>query len=118
MGTYLEHTRILCFGRKNLERLYIGSGDFLNRNLNRRVEVYTPILSEACKRDVLHLVETLRADTAKAKEMLPDGSYSPRYAHEPPMDSQLRLRQYYVQQNTKTAPVGFWQRVFPWLKKH
>lgn len=113
VGTYLEHSRILCFGAHGRERIWIGSGDFLNRNLNRRVEVYTPILSEACKRDLLHLIDLLRTDTVKARQMQPDGSYITSYTNDLSADSQQKLRHYYLLQNKdpEYAPQGFWARL-------
>lgn len=113
VGTYLEHARIFCFGAKGRERLYIGSGDFLNRNLNRRVEVYTPILDEDCRRDLLEYIDTLRSDTAKGRRMHSDGTYTlPESAVL--RDAQLILRERYAADAADSAPKpgSGWFRAF------
>ncbi len=114
VGTYLEHARIFCFGSNGRQRLFIGSGDFLNRNLNRRVEVYTPILDEACRQDLLAYIEILRSDTAKGRRMQPDGTYILPET-ESPRDAQLILRDRYAAAataETKRKPTGGWRDFF------
>ena len=105
VGDSLEHTRLLCFGAPGRERLFIGSGDFLNRNLNRRVEVYTPILDDACRRDLLDVIAILRADTAKARRMRPDATYAlPEPGAAAPRSSQGDLRARYASLNAHPIP--------------
>lgn len=58
VGRYLEHARIFYFHQNGADRLYIGSSDWMNRNLHRRVEVSVPIEDQTIKQqllDVLHL---------------------------------------------------------------
>ena len=104
VGDHLEHTRLLCFGAPGRERLFIGSGDFLNRNLNRRVEVYTPILDPACRADLLEVIRILRADTAKARVMAPDGTYALPAPSPKALSSQDALRARYADLNAKPVP--------------
>ena len=105
VGDSLEHTRLLCFGAPGHERLFIGSGDFLNRNLNRRVEVYTPIVDPDCRQDLLQLIAILRADDAKARRMKPDGSYALPPPGGKPLSSQDALRARYASLNAHPCPL-------------
>ena len=104
VGDSLEHTRLLCFGAPGRERLFIGSGDFLNRNLNRRVEVYTPILDPDCRADLLEVIRILRADTAKARVMAPDGTYALPAPGPKALSSQDALRARYADLNARPCP--------------
>lgn len=113
VGTYLEHTRLLCFGAAGKERFFIGSGDFLNRNLNRRVEVYTPVTDPDCRADLLEMVRILRQDTAKARRMKPDGSYALPDVVGEPLDSQQIFQAHYQSLNRVAPPKkSFWRRLF------
>jgi polyphosphate kinase len=76
VGRFLEHSRILCFTNGGEEELYIGSADWMSRNLKHRVEVIAPVFDPESKRflkDVI-LAAYLR-DNVKAAELQPDGSY-------------------------------------------
>ena len=92
VGRFLEHSRVFYFQNGGEEELYIGSADWLPRNLNRRVEVVTPISDPEAKaylKDVL-LAAYLR-DNVRARLLRPDGSYErvQTTPDEPPLDSQL-----------------------------
>src|SRR5205814_8497796 len=73
---FLEHSRIFYFETGGDPQVYVGSADWLDRNLSRRIEVVFPVeerrLKERLIRDVLFLS---LADNVKARELLPDGSY-------------------------------------------
>src|SRR5205085_96336 len=76
VGRFLEHSRIFYFANGGNEEVFIGSADWMYRNLSRRVEVVTPVNDPRFKRylkDVV-LAAYLRAD-AKAHVLLPDGTY-------------------------------------------
>lgn len=62
VGRYLEHSRIFIFGAGDDRRIFMGSGDLLNRNTRRRVEVFAEVKSAAARQDILHLVEAIRMD--------------------------------------------------------
>lgn len=99
VGAYLEHSRIFAFGKKSRERVFIGSGDLLNRNLVRRVEVFAEARDESVRAEALGILDALRRDNLKAWEMLPDGSFRkpPRSTAElPPYDSQMRLHAHFA----------------------
>jgi len=92
VGPFLEHSRIFYFANGGDEEVYIGSADWMARNLDRRVEVVTPVMEPQLKK---YLKETVLAaylrDNVKARVMNSDGSYErPAMAPgEEPFNSQL-----------------------------
>jgi polyphosphate kinase len=77
VGRFLEHSRVLYLVNGGNEEVYIGSADWMSRNLKNRVEVVAPVYDPESKRylkDVL-LGAYLR-DNVKARELQPDGSYT------------------------------------------
>lgn len=67
---YLEHGRVYLFanGGGANERLYVGSADWMNRNLSRRVEVVFPIFDEALRTEIRDLVLLQQTDNVKARD--------------------------------------------------
>jgi polyphosphate kinase len=73
---FLEHSRIFYFGNAGDPLVYVGSADWMDRNLSRRVEVVFPIDPPDLKQRLIReVLATVQSDTAKARELLPDGSY-------------------------------------------
>ena len=75
IGRWLEHSRIYSFGDGADQRLFIGSGDMLNRNLERRVEAFVEAVTPDTREQLNVILDALRADREKAWEMQPDGVY-------------------------------------------
>ena len=75
VGRYLEHSRIFVFGSGEEQRIFVGSGDLLNRNTQRRVEAFIECVTPETRRDVLRIVDALREDREKSWTMQPDGTY-------------------------------------------
>lgn len=76
LGRYLEHSRIYYFLNGGKERVFMGSADLMQRNLNARVEVLFPVEDEKLVRYLRDTVlEAYLADNAQARRMQPDGSY-------------------------------------------
>ena len=75
VGRWLEHARIYCFGEGEDERMFIGSGDLLNRNVERRVEVFTEATTPETKAQLRAILDAERADRSKGWLMQPNGSY-------------------------------------------
>jgi polyphosphate kinase len=92
VGRFLEHSRIFYFANGGEEEVYIGSADWMARNLDRRVEVVTPVLEPQAKK---YLKDTVLAaylrDNVKARVMTSEGTYElPIMAPgEEPFNSQL-----------------------------
>jgi polyphosphate kinase len=73
---FLEHSRIFYFGNGGDAQVYIGSADWMDRNLSRRVEVVFPVEQPNLKqRLVREIIATSLADNMKARELMPDGSW-------------------------------------------
>lgn len=78
IGRFLEHSRVYYFANGGDEEYYIGSADWMPRNLERRVEVVVPVLERAFHRRLMTLLETYLADQRQAWELGADGSYRQR----------------------------------------
>ena len=76
VGRLLEHSRIYGFGVGDNARVYLSSADLMTRNMEKRVEIAWPILDDALREQVLQYFDTCLRDTAKLRELLPDGSYT------------------------------------------
>ena len=72
---YLEHSRILIFANGGKPRYFLGSADWMPRNLDRRVEILFPVEQEDLKEKAIHILRVQLADTLKAHVMQADGSY-------------------------------------------
>ena len=75
VGTYLEHARIFYFYNNGSEDIFMGSADWMPRNLDRRVEIIFPVEDDTLKAKVKHILDVQLNDTLKAYEMTNDGSY-------------------------------------------
>jgi len=94
VGQFLEHSRIFYFANGGEEDVYIGSADWMTRNLDRRVEVVTPILDLNLKRYLKDVVlGTYLKDNVKARVLNADGFYErvPMAPGEAPFNSQLHF---------------------------
>jgi polyphosphate kinase len=73
---FLEHSRFFYFGNNGDPQVYIGSADWMDRNLSRRVEVVFPIETPELKQRLIREIMAISlGDNEKARELLPDGSY-------------------------------------------
>ena len=75
VGRFLEHARCVYFEAGGAQRLYLGSADWMQRNLNARVEAVFPIDDPKVRREVLDVLELGLRDNVKARELQPDGTY-------------------------------------------
>ena len=104
VGRFLEHSRIFYFANAGDEEVYIGSADWMSRNLDRRVEVVVPVLDPQLRK---YLKDTVIAaylrDNVKARVMTSDGSYEcpPINIGEEPFNSQL-----FFEGPNSSPPVG------------
>jgi polyphosphate kinase len=92
VGRFLEHSRIFYFANGGEEEVYIGSADWMARNLDRRVEVVAPVLDPQLKKYLKDTVlDAYLRDNVKARVMRSDGTYEmpPMAPGEEPFNSQL-----------------------------
>ena len=75
VGNFLEHSRIFYFYNDGFEDVYMGSADWMPRNLDRRVEILFPVEDEQLKKQVMHILEVELADNVKAHILNADGQY-------------------------------------------
>ena len=89
---FLEHSRIFHFRNGGDEEVYLGSADWMPRNLDRRIELMFPVEHPACRRKVLEALEAVFQDNVKSRRLQADGTYKRRRPAkgEDPFRSQLR----------------------------
>jgi polyphosphate kinase len=78
IGRYLEHSRIFYFHNQGQEEVYIGSADWMTRNLDRRVEAVVPIEDPGNLKDLQEILGVMLADNCQAWDLGPDGQYIQR----------------------------------------
>ncbi len=75
VGNFLEHSRIFDFCNDGQAEVYMGSADWMPRNLDRRVEIVFPVLDQELKKKVLHILDVEFEDNVKAHVLQQDGTY-------------------------------------------
>ncbi|MDD6400472.1 MAG: RNA degradosome polyphosphate kinase [Lachnospiraceae bacterium] len=75
VGNFLEHSRIFYFYNEGFEDVYMGSADWMPRNLDKRVEITFPVEDSDLKKEVINIINIQLADTLKAHIMQDDGHY-------------------------------------------
>lgn len=76
VGNFLEHARIFYFENAGKPEIYMGSADWMPRNLERRVEIMFPVEDPDLKADVKHILDAQLADTVKARILQENGTYT------------------------------------------
>ncbi|MEO1068312.1 MAG: polyphosphate kinase 1 [Cyanobacteria bacterium J06638_6] len=82
IGRFLEHSRIFCFYNGGQPEYYIGSADWMRRNLDRRVEAIVPIEDPGLIQELQNILDTLLADNRQAWEMDAEGTFTQRRPEE------------------------------------
>ena len=73
---FLEHSRVFYFGNGGEHEVYVGSADWMDRNLSRRVEVLFPVEQPNLKQRLIsEIIAISLADNVKSRELLPNGTY-------------------------------------------
>jgi len=78
VGRFLEHSRVFYFHNQGQEEIYIGSADWMPRNLDQRVEAITPVEDPDNAKDLQEILGIMLADNCHAWDLQPDGSYLQR----------------------------------------
>jgi polyphosphate kinase len=93
VGRFLEHSRIYYFANgdsENSDQVYIASADWMQRNLDRRVEIAVPVLDPDIKRFIKDkLLDAHLRDTVNARTLRPDGTYEKVRAKGADFDAQM-----------------------------
>lgn len=76
VGNFLEHSRIFYFHNDGQEEIYMGSADWMPRNLDRRVEILFPVENEQLMEEIKHILSTQLEDNTKAHILQADGEYT------------------------------------------
>lgn len=92
---FLEHSRIFYFHNGGDPQTYVGSADWMDRNLSRRVEVIWPIDQPDLKQRLIQeILATSLADNVKARELLPDGTWR---RVKPPDGARIRSQERFLE---------------------
>jgi polyphosphate kinase len=91
IGRFLEHSRMFWFANAGEAEMYIGSADWMPRNLDRRVEAVTPIKNPQLRNQLERLLDTYQNDDCAAWDMQSDGSFIQRRPSGDPRCAQLDL---------------------------
>lgn len=76
VGRYLEHSRVYYFYNNGEEEIYLSSADFMQRNLDRRVETAFPVEDQKLKDEIIRtLIKASLKDNKKARVLYPDMTY-------------------------------------------
>jgi polyphosphate kinase len=75
VGRFLEHSRIFYFGNNDKEEIYLGSADWMYRNLSRRVEVVFPVKDARLRDHLKAVLDAYLDDNVNARELRADGTY-------------------------------------------
>lgn len=75
VGNFLEHARIFYFRNGGNEEFYMGSADWMPRNLDKRVEIMFPVEDPVLREKVRHILQVQLDDNVKAHILQPSGIY-------------------------------------------
>lgn len=75
VGRFLEHSRIFYFSNNGKEEVYLGSADWMYRNLSRRVELVFPVKDPGLREHLKAVLNSYLDDNVNARELRADGTY-------------------------------------------
>ena len=106
IGRFLEHSRIFYFGRGESDPLngkfFIGSSDWMFRNLNNRIETVVPIEEIVLKTQIWHIMQVMLNDRQQTWELNSEGNYSlPKFEKGDHRDVHGTLIKYYSERRSE-----------------
>jgi polyphosphate kinase len=110
IGRFLEHSRAFYFLNGGQEEVYIGSADWMPRNLDRRIEAVFPVSDPTHRQTIRDLLTLMWQDNRQAWELSPDGRYTQRRPSSP--ESELGTHRMLVEsyresgRNTAEYPIA------------
>jgi polyphosphate kinase len=90
---FLEHARVFYFRNGGHEEVYMGSADWMTRNLVKRLEILFPVTETNLRRRLIDILNTFFADNVKSRRLLADGTYEPVAPARPRVRAQAVLYQ-------------------------
>jgi polyphosphate kinase len=100
LGRFLEHTRVYYFAHDGAPEVYIGSADWMSRNLEDRVEAIIPVREAPLRDRIIDMLERALADERSAWELAADG----RYVQRVPGDDEQKGLQEQLMEKAKHRP--------------
>lgn len=100
---FLEHSRIFYFRNGGAEELYLGSADWMPRNLDRRVELLFPLQDPDIRKRGRQILEAFFQDNVKGRVLQPDGSYVRR---RPDGVEPFRAQEHFAELAQRAADAG------------
>lgn len=91
IGRLLEHSRVFYFYNNGDEEIFIGSADWMTRNLDRRVEAVTPVRDPELLADLQEILGVLMVDNRQAWDLQPTGDYIQRVPTDVEQSSQIHF---------------------------
>ena len=104
LGRFLEHGRIFRFENAGDPLFFIGSADWMRRNLDKRMETITPVFDAGVKQELEEILKIYEADNCTAWDLYEDGHYERR---EPDIDEDKRC----AQELSSASPQNFRQQI-------
>jgi len=113
VDSFLEHPRIWVFGNDGQKEMFLSSADWLNRNINRRIETAFPIEKEELKNEILDILEMQLKDNVKVRRITAKLENILDPSDQPPLRAQASTYDYLLTKeqairkkhlNTKTEP--------------
>ncbi|MFW5871677.1 MAG: RNA degradosome polyphosphate kinase [bacterium] len=102
VGRFLEHSRIYYFENGGNPKIFLSSGDWMPRNLDRRVETMFPIEDDRLKDEIKDVLDLIITDNVKARIQKENGDYViKKHQGKQSVESQEALAQYYCEKNQK-----------------
>ena len=104
---YLEHSRIFVFAAGGQNKVFIGSADWMPRNLDNRIEVVTPVYDPAIKQEMIRIVDYGLRDVRQGRLVDGTGENVPWECANPlPTGSQEALYGYYCRLEAEESGIG------------
>ncbi|MAZ29492.1 MAG: polyphosphate kinase 1 [Cytophagaceae bacterium] len=94
---FLEHPRVMMFGKRGKEKVFISSSDWMTRNLDNRVEVTCPIYDADVKQEIIETFDICWQDNVKARTITQAQDNAYRQVDGPPLRSQFVTYDYYLE---------------------
>lgn len=102
VGRYLEHSRIMIFANGGNEKYFISSGDWMGRNIDRRIEVAAPIYDKEIQKDLKFMIKACLNDNAKSR-IIDEHQKNHRYdgGEIVPYNAQIETYNHFLQKSKK-----------------